>query len=87
IKRSVPYIGDSIKSYSVGDYYFVEMRFARSGKSYLQTSGTAYLGTVIYYGKYTNEDDSSGTEHSYYMYAPSTNSGMLEVTMPDYVTP
>ncbi|MBR4595473.1 MAG: hypothetical protein IKO31_01995 [Bacteroidales bacterium] len=89
-RESAPYTGSSrYKSYEVGDYYFTEMSYARSGNSFLQSASTStgYFGIVLYYGKYEEDGNVSGQEHGSYMYAPSTASGMLPVELPGYVAP
>ena len=83
MKRSEPYKdGSNYKAYECGSSIFFEARVARSSKTYLVDPGTVYIGAVIYNGKYTEEDDSTGSEHSNFIYAPASSSGMLEVTLP-----
>lgn len=83
MKRSLPYAdGSNYKAYKCKDNIFLEARVARSSKSYLTDPGTVYVGAVVYNGKYTEEDDSNGSEHDNFMYAPASASGLLEVTLP-----
>lgn len=80
-----PYTGSSNSNNAFyGDYLYSEYRYARSSRSYLQTAGTAYVGVVLYYGKWQDGDSVEHAEHSKYMFAPKTSEGYLEVTMPEY---
>lgn len=79
-RESLPYTGSSnFKSYEVGDYYFTELRYLRSNKTYL-ASGTAYVGVLLWNDKYNDGTNDLGAG-STYLFSPATSTGYLEIDL------
>lgn len=79
-RESIPYTGSTnFKSYEVGDYYFTEIRYLRSNKTYL-ASGTAYVGILLWNDKYNDGTNDLGAG-STYLFSPATETGYLTISL------